>query len=192
MPFDGGPIEDWQYPALALNADFQPLSIKPVSVWSWKDAVHAVFADRVTVLAEYDRTIRSPSVEVKLPKVIILREYVCLETPAALTRFNLLLRDGYRCQYCGQGFPQDELTFDHVNPRSKGGLTSFENCVAACSPCNARKRNRTPQEARMPLLKAPVHPTKGDLNRCGMATDVWKRLHAEYLSALYWDADLQP
>jgi len=192
MPFDGAPLRPGDYPALALNADFQPLSIQPMSVWNWQDAVHAVVKDRVSVLAEYDRMIRSQRLELRLPKVIVLREYVSLETPAALTRFNLLLRDGHRCQYCGEPFAEIDLTFDHVLPRSRGGVTSFENCVAACEACNGRKKNRTPAEAGMPLLRPPHHPTKGELNRCGMATEAWKRLHDEFLSALYWDAELLP
>ncbi len=193
MPFDGTPpLRARDYPALALNADYQPLSVEPLSIWTWKDAVHAVYKDRVSVLSSYDRVIKGPSWEIPLPKVIVLREYVDLETPAAFTRFNVFLRDGFRCQYCNGEFFESELTFEHIQPKSRGGASTFENVVAACEDCNGRKKNRTPAEAGMPLLRKPVHPSKGDLNRCGMQTEAWARLHDEYLSALYWDAQLLP
>ena len=108
-------------PALVLNADFRPLSYFPLSLWPWQDAVKAVFLKRVTIVSEYDRTVSSPSFEMRLPSVIALKEYVPQARKPAFTRFNVFLRDRFTCQYCGDRFPTPELTFDHVIPRSRGG-----------------------------------------------------------------------
>ena len=142
------PLTGW--PALVLNADFRPLSYYPLSLWPWQDAVKAVFLERVDVVAQYDHEVRSPSFKMRLPSVIALREFVKQDRPPAFTRFNVFLRDGFECVYCGA---TEDLTFDHVIPRSKGGRTSWDNIVAACSPCNLRKGGRMPKEAGM-------HPKK--------------------------------
>ncbi|HEY2226328.1 MAG TPA: HNH endonuclease, partial [Xanthobacteraceae bacterium] len=111
--------------ALVLNADFRPLSYFPLSIWSWQDAVKAVFLDRVSVISEYDRKIHSPSFEMRLPSVIALKEYVPAARRPAFTRFNVFLRDRFNCQYCGGDFATNELTFDHVVPKSRGGRTAW-------------------------------------------------------------------
>ena len=116
MP-DGGQ----HYPALILNADFRPLSYFPLSLWSWQDAVKAVFLDRVSVLNEYETEVRSPSMTMQLPSVIALKDYVPTSRRPAFTRFNVFLRDAFSCQYCGERAPAQDLTFDHVIPRCRGG-----------------------------------------------------------------------
>ena len=120
MP-DGGQF----YPALVLNADFRPLSYFPLSLWSWQDAVKAVFLDRVSVLSEYETEVRSPSVTMKLPSVIALKDYIPSLRRPAFTRFNVFLRDAFVCQYCSDRCPAHDLTFDHVVPRSRGGRTTW-------------------------------------------------------------------
>lgn len=109
-------------PALVLNADFRPLSYYPLSLWPWQEVVKAVFLDRVDIIAEYDYVVRSPSTEFRLPSVIALRDFVRQDRPPAFTRFNVFLRDGFECAYCGA---TDNLTFDHVIPRSRGGRTTW-------------------------------------------------------------------
>ena len=136
------------FPALVLNADFRPLSYYPLSLWSWQDAIKAVFLERVNIVAEYDRAVRSPSVEMKLPSVVSLKTFVKPSTQPAFTRFNVFLRDKFSCQYCGA---REDLTFDHLLPRSRGGHTTWINVVAACSPCNLTKGNKTMQEANAVL-----------------------------------------
>jgi len=79
------------------------------------------FLDRVNIVSQYDRVIRSPNFEMRLPSVISLKEYVPTERRPAFTRFNVFLRDRFHCQYCGEPFPTHDLTFDHVVPRSRGG-----------------------------------------------------------------------
>ena len=113
------------WPALVLNADFRPLSYFPLSLWSWQETVKAVFLERVNVVEEYDHAVNSPSFEMRLPSVISLKEYVPMSRRPAFTRFNVFLRDGFNCQYCGEDFAAPELTFDHVIPRSRGGRTTW-------------------------------------------------------------------
>ncbi|KAF0106029.1 MAG: HNH endonuclease [Hyphomonadaceae bacterium] len=122
-------------PALVLNADYRPLSYLPLSLWSWQDVVKAVYQDKVEVVAHYDDVVHSPNFEMQLPSVVSLKQFVHHERNLAFTRFNVFLRDGFSCVYCGS---KHDLTFDHVIPRSFGGRTTWENIVTACSPCNMK------------------------------------------------------
>ena len=115
-------------PALVLNADYRPLSYYPLSLWSWQDSIKSVFLDRVSIVSYYDRIIRSPSFSMKLPSVIALKSYIRPQTNPNFTRFNVFLRDKFSCQYCGD---KKDLTFDHLLPKSKGGLTAWNNVDAA-------------------------------------------------------------
>ncbi|MGY4311148.1 hypothetical protein ACVWW1_000451 [Bradyrhizobium sp. JR3.5] len=108
-------------PALVLNANFQPLSYFPLSLFSWEDAVKTLVKGSHAVVAEYDQVVRSPSTVMRLPSVIALREYVRPAARVAFTRFDVFLRDRFRCQYCGEQHLRGELTFDHVVPRADGG-----------------------------------------------------------------------
>lgn len=180
-----------QSPALVLNADYQPLSVLPLSTWSWEDAVSAVVADRVSVVAEYDREVRSPTVTMRLPSVIALREYQDLERPAPLRRINLYILFGGRCAYCGIAAPSEEMTFEHVVPRARGGVSSWTNLALACVPCNARKGSRTPAEAGMRLLQVPRRPTVAEVNRLAARLPL-TRLRRTALDNAYWRAFLEP
>src|ERR1700756_839128 len=144
------------FPALVLNADFRPLSYYPLSLWSWQDAIKAVFLERVNIVAHYDRAVRSPSLEMKLPSVVSLKTFVKPATQPAFTRFNVFLRDKFCCQYCGS---RDDLTFDHLLPRSRGGHTTWINVVAACSSCNLTKGSKRPQEAGLGAYPMQVQHT---------------------------------
>lgn len=177
-------------PALVLNADFRPLNYFPLSLWNWQDAVKAVFLDRVNVISEYDRAIASPTFEMRLPSVISLKKYVPLNRRPAFTRFNVFLRDRFLCQYCAGSFPVAELTFDHLIPRSRGGLTEWANVVTACADCNLRKSNRTPKEAGIEPLRRPVQPTNHDLQEIGRAFPP-NYLHESWRDFLYWDTELE-
>ena len=134
------------FPALVLNADFRPLSYYPLSLWSWQESVKAVFLERVNIVSEYDRFVRSPSFEMRLPSVVSLKTYVKPALYPAFTRFNVFLRDRFMCQYCGC---KDDLTFDHLIPRSRGGQTRWDNVVTACAPCNLSKGGHLPHHAGM-------------------------------------------
>ncbi len=176
------------HPALVLNADYRPLSYYPLSLWSWQDAIKAVFLDRVDIVAEYDVNIHSPSHEMRLPSVVSLRTYIRPMRNPAFTRFNVFLRDRFTCQYCGE---QSDLTFDHVVPRSKGGLTTWQNVVAACSPCNLRKSNKLPDIAKMWPLQKPYIPSIEDLHKNGRRFPP-NFLHESWMDFLYWDSELEP
>jgi len=176
-------------PALVLNADFRPLSYFPLSLWSWQESVKAVFLDRVNIVSEYDRTVRSPSFEMRLPSVIALKDYVPQARRPAFTRFNVFLRDRFSCQYCGGRLPTPDLTFDHVIPRSRGGRTSWGNVVTACGGCNLRKGNRMPAVAQMQPRDKPRAPTAYELQEHGRAFPP-NFLHESWRDFLYWDSEL--
>lgn len=176
------------FPALVLNADFRPLSYYPLSLWSWQEAVKAVFLDRVNIVSEYDRFVRSPNVEMRLPSVVSLKTYVKPALYPAFTRFNVFLRDRFTCQYCGA---REDLTFDHVIPRSRGGMTRWDNVVTACAPCNLAKGNTMPNLAGMHPLHPPVRPTVFELHRNGRQFPP-NYLHQSWVDYLYWDTELEP
>ena len=174
------------HPALVLNADYRPLSYFPLSLWPWQDAVKATFLDRVNIIAEYDTCVHSPSTTFRLPSVVVLRDYVRPARTAAFTRFNLFLRDEFTCQYCGA---QGELTFDHVIPRVRGGKTTWENVVAACSPCNLKKGSKTVRQANMALRRPVQEPSPEALKNTGRKFPP-NHLHESWMDFLYWDAEL--
>ena len=176
------------HPALVLNADYRPLSYYPLSLWSWQDAIKAVFLDRVNIVAEYEAAVSSPSFAMKLPSVVSLKTFVRPNRHPAFTRFNVFLRDRFECQYCGD---RDDLTFDHIVPRSKGGQTTWDNVCAACSTCNLRKGNKLPREADMWPAQKPFMPTIEDLHRAGRKFPP-NYLHDSWMDFLYWDTELEP
>lgn len=156
---------------LLLNADYRPLSHFPLSVIPWQEAIKAVFSGKAEAVDYYDDYVHSPNLAMKLPSVIVLKEFVHFKGGPAFNRFNLYLRDMFECQYCGvkgrvrglrDGVP---LTFDHVLPRCKGGDTSWENIVACCQNCNSKKGGRTPEQAHMPLKEVPHKPGYWELLR---------------------------
>ena len=177
-------------PALVLNADFRPLSYFPLSIWPWYDTVKAALSGRVNTVACYDRVVRSPSIELALPSVISLRDYVRPAARPAFTRFNVFLRDRFSCQYCNQRLPVADLTFDHILPRSRGGRTNWENVVAACGEHNLRKGNRTPQEVGLNLAHKPHIPTTWELQQNGRGFPP-NYLHESWGDYLYWDTELE-
>jgi 5-methylcytosine-specific restriction endonuclease McrA len=176
------------WPALVLNADFRPLSYYPLSLWSWQEAVKAVFLERVDVIAQYDLEVRSPSFSMRLPSVICLREYVSQDRPPAFTRFNVFLRDGFACMYCGD---VEDLTFDHLIPRSRGGRTTWENIVTACGPCNLKKGGGAPKDAGLSLPRRPRRPSMHELQSMGRRFPP-HHCHETWVDYLYWDTELEP
>lgn len=175
--------------ALVLNADYRPLSYFPLSVWSWQEAVKAIFRDSVTVLEEHPRVVHSPNTEFRLPSVIALKEYVPSARHPAFTRFNVFLRDKWECQYCGDHFVTKELTFDHVIPRSRGGRTAWTNIVAACQKCNRTKGSRLPGECGMYPRNEPRQPNIFELQDLGREFPP-SFLHKSWADYLYWDTEL--
>ena len=145
----------------------------------------------MAVLSHYDRAIRSPGQEIRLPSVVALKQYVHQDRRPPFTRFNLFLRDRFTCQYCSAPKTTTDLTFDHVVPRSRGGRTSWVNIVTACTRCNLRKGSRLPHECGMQPLQKPVQPTSHQLRLNGRQFPP-NYLHESWRDFLYWDSELEP
>jgi 5-methylcytosine-specific restriction endonuclease McrA len=180
------PVALRHFPALVLNADYRPLSYYPLSLWTWQDAIKAAYLDRVSIVAQYDKTVRSQRDEIRIPSVVVLKDFIKPQKRVAFTRFNLFLRDEFCCQYCGA---KGDLTFDHVIPRARGGVTSWENVVAACSPCNLRKGSRSLRECGLQLNRKPQQPMPEEMHAHGRRFPP-NYLHVSWLDFLYWDAEL--
>ena len=177
-------------PSLVLNADFRPLSYYPLSLWCWQDTIKAVFLERVNIISEYESVVHSPSLTMKLPSVISLKEYVAQQKNPAFTRFNVFLRDIFTCQYCYQCYPVKQLSFDHLVPKSRGGKTAWKNVVSACTNCNFKKGNRILSETDMCLLKFPHQPSAQELHKNGKNFPS-NYLHKSWRDYLYWDSELE-
>lgn len=152
------------------------------SVKSWQEAVTMLFNGKIRVLETYDDIIgrvRFDQLEdiehflddlpesafdgdlivLRTPSVVVLKDRISdMKKGVKFSRSNVLLRDKFRCAYCNQKFQSDELNYDHVIPRSQGGLTAWENIVSSCYPCNAKKSCRTPEQAGMKLWFKPYRP----------------------------------
>ena len=139
---------------LLLSQGYEPIKIIP-----WQRAMILLTLQKVDVVEEYDAEVRATSLVVRIPAVVRLRKaFRRFAKPVKFSRVNIYARDGHRCQYCGAKCTIDQLTYDHVVPRSRGGRTSWDNIVSCCYACNRRKANRTPAEAKMVLRSTPVRP----------------------------------
>jgi len=139
---------------LLLSQGYEPIKIIP-----WQRAMILLTLQKVDVVEEYDAEVRATSLVVRIPAVVRLRKaFRRFAKPVKFSRVNIYARDGYRCQYCAAKCATDQLTYDHVVPRSRGGRTSWDNIVSCCYACNRRKANRTPAEAKMVLRSTPVRP----------------------------------
>lgn len=140
---------------LVLNATYEPLSI--VSI---KRAIVLLLKEKAELIEAAEAMLHSERFTIPTPLVIRLVYYVKIPPLMSLpvTRRTVLARDHYTCQYCGLMPPRQQLTLDHVLPRSRGGKTVWENVVTACDKCNGRKGNRTPAEANMRLITEPKRP----------------------------------
>ena len=139
---------------LLLNASYEPLSLVTAP------KALALVWRRVAETIEIDKgvRIRSPRFVFDAPSVIRLTQYIDVRSRRnrVANRHRIFTRDRYRCQYCGRRGTAFDLTLDHILPKSRGGRTFAENLVTACRVCNNRKGDRTPEEARMPLLTNPA------------------------------------
>jgi len=155
------------YRTLVLDKGFRPMR-----AIGWRRAICLDVEHRVEVLEYYNEVVRTAWEVFPLPAVIRVPGYLHFrhELQIALTRRNIMIRDGYRCQYCGDKPPIRLLTLDHIKPRSRSGSSSWRNLVTACGPCNRRKGDRTPEQARMPLLSTPRRPKILTMGRDGRFT----------------------
>ena len=168
-----------------LNQDNSPLMVCSV-----ERAFILVFLNKSEMVRPANgHRLHSVTQSFPMPSVIRLNRYVNAPYKGVnLTRQNIFKRDNFECQYCGT--PED-LTFDHVTPRHRGGATTWENVVAACSPCNLRKGGMMPAQAKMWPLQKPYQPTVHDLHNNGRAFPP-NHLHQSWLDYLYWDIELEP
>ncbi|HUY35125.1 MAG TPA: HNH endonuclease [Pirellulales bacterium] len=191
-----------QRPALVLNRNWQPVNVATVAralVLLWNESVRVVdpadyqlytWADWSRLAPRADEpAIRTIRQRLRVPEVIALTAYDRLPTAAVtFSRRNIFKRDHFMCQYCAVQPGPEELTIDHVLPRSQGGTSTWENCVLSCIDCNKKKADRTPEQAGVRLRKPPVRP-------------VWKPLYAahrerieswsKFVSEAYWNVALE-
>ena len=157
-------------PVLLLNADYSALSLCSV-----RRAIVLVLDRKADLVEAHDgHALRSATASYPWPSIVRLRSYVRVPyRTIQLTRKNVLRRDRFHCQYCGG---RDHLTLDHVVPKSRGGRDTWDNLVAACIACNARKGCRTPEEAAMPLQHRPFRPSHVMYIRdtVGTLDETWK------------------
>lgn len=152
-----------------------------------------MFLDRVTVVATYDVGVKSPSMIFPLPSVISLKQYQPMATKRpAFTRFNVFLRDKFSCQYCGQRFATQELTFDHVVPRCLGGKTNWKNVVTACIACNHRKGRHLLKDLKgkgLTLRTVPKEPSN-ILLQANARDFPPQYLHESWRDYIYWSQSM--
>ena len=140
---------------LFLDASYRPLRVEP-----WQRAIADFFLGKVEVV-EYsrDRTIQGVDRKHPMPSVVrLVRAFKREKIRIKFSRLNIYARDRFTCGYCRKAYPTEDLTFDHVVPRSRGGKTSWENIVTCCIGCNTAKANRTPAEAGLTLASRPRKP----------------------------------
>jgi 5-methylcytosine-specific restriction endonuclease McrA len=140
---------------LVLNATYEPLNIVPI-----QRAIVLLLKEKAEIVEAAKKKLHAEHVAIDWPLVIRLVAFVPVprRLPLPLSRRTVMARDLYTCQYCGGQPGKHELTIDHVVPRSRGGATTWENVVTACAPCNRRKGDRLPEEAKMTLLSKPARP----------------------------------
>lgn len=146
---------------ILLNADYTFLNLV-----NWKRAVCLMAKGKVEVIKDSESAVRVASgAEMRIPAVMRLVKLIrtIYRAGVAFTKRNVLVRDGFRCAYCGG--QKERLSIDHIIPKSRGGKTSFENCVAACRGCNLKKGGRTPSEAAMYLKVKAYQPTISEFLR---------------------------
>ncbi|MBN1626353.1 MAG: HNH endonuclease [Deltaproteobacteria bacterium] len=168
---------------LLLNISYEPLK-----VINWKKAITMLCLGKVEVIEEYTQDIHSISFTVKMPSVVRLLSMVKrVKNPVKFSRQNIYARDRYKCQYCGKRFPCEELTYDHVLPKSRGGRTEWENIVTCCMDCNRKKGGRMPHEASMNLIRRPFQP---DWVPSIRITIGFKEVPQSWRDYLYWHIEL--
>jgi 5-methylcytosine-specific restriction endonuclease McrA len=186
---------------LVLNRNWQPVGVATVAKALrkvWNDTARIVdpadyqqytWDNWAQLPAEDELFIQTRRSRLRVPEVVTLTKYDRLPTNAVtFSRRNVFKRDRFTCQYCGIQPGSEELTIDHVIPRAQGGTSTWTNCVLACIECNARKADRTPEQARMPLRSQPERPTWRPLYAArGARIESWSR----FVSESYWDVELQ-
>jgi 5-methylcytosine-specific restriction endonuclease McrA len=191
-----------QRPTLVLNRNWQPVNVATVAralVLLWNESARVIDPASYQVYTwddwarlrpeEGEAFIHAVRTRLRVPEVIVLAQYNRHPQAAvSFSRNNIFKRDHWTCQYCGKQPGGEELTIDHVLPRSQRGVSSWENCVLACIDCNKGKADRTPQQAGMKLRRAPVRPAWKPLYARGnVRMESW----AKFISEAYWNIPLE-
>ena len=146
-------------------------------------------------VAAHDETIGLVGRAIRIPRVIVLVTYDHLpKRGVRFSRINIILRDRHICQYCNKKFPRNRLNLDHVIPRSRGGLTTWENVATSCHDCNRRKGGKSPKEAGMKLIQQPSKPASVpffDLSQHSIRYKEWKPF-INFVDFSYWNVELEP
>ncbi len=135
--------------------------------------------------------VRTVSLDIRVPEIILLTRYGAIPRKnVTFSRRNLYRRDNLTCQYCGARPGSHELSIDHIIPRSRGGHSTWQNCVLACVRCNTRKANRTLEESGLHLIRTPVKPKWSPYIHIplGRRKTSWE----QFISDRYWDVELEP
>jgi 5-methylcytosine-specific restriction endonuclease McrA len=170
---------------LLLNATYEPLRVV-----HWQKAITLWCQGKVEIVAVYDREIRAVSFSIKLPSVIRLLRRIRMRKAidyVPFSRANIYARDHHSCQYCGDVFPREDLTFDHVVPVAHGGRKDWENIVTCCVTCNRTKGGRTPAEAGMHLRRLPKRPESAPALRITVGL---RQAPESWRDYLYWNVEL--
>ncbi len=190
-----------QRPTLVLNRNWQPVHVSTVArtlIMLYSGTVRAIDPDDYQAYEWTDwarlrprngeRFVQAVSMRLRVPEVVALSEYDALPNLAvSFSRRNVFKRDRYTCQYCGIQPGEEDLTIDHVIPRAKGGVSSWENCVLACLSCNGRKGSRLPEQTAMKLRRKPVRPTWRPLYaHTTIRVESWSK----FISEAYWNVEL--
>lgn len=150
---------------------------------SWRDFSQAVANNG-------NEFVHTPTFRVLVPQVILLTTFSRMPPRTVkFNRRNIYMRDSYTCQYCGCRPSKEQLTIDHILPRSRGGKSTWENVVLACQSCNTKKGSKLYREAGMKLRRPPKRPHWLSTMRatlCGPDNAVWQR----FVDAAYWNVTL--
>lgn len=163
------------YKSLLLNADYKPLHFITDydAICMFYLGKAEVVAGPTGVLSQWDEYWNSPSVSIKVPAVLRLLKYI-KKKRHLVPRFRkkaIFYRDGWQCQFCGIKLHKDSISIDHIVPSSRGGKTSWLNCVSSCLDCNRKKANKIPNEVGMKLLRKPYIPANNFIE--AMSVPVW-------------------
>jgi 5-methylcytosine-specific restriction endonuclease McrA len=191
-----------QRPTLVLNRNWQPVNIASVAralTLVWNESARFVDPQTYEMFEWEDWAqlevlhgkpfIQAVSQRFRVPEVITLTNFSRLpNSHVTFSRRNIFKRDHFTCQYCGHQPAQDELTIDHVVPRSQGGQSTWENCVLACLDCNQLKADRSPEQAKLRMRKVPQRPNWSPMySRHKMRIESWSK----FVSDAYWNVDLE-
>lgn len=146
---------------------------------------------RLEFEADQHDWVRTVHFQVAVPRIIRVLTYNRMpKQQVKLNRRNIYARDGNKCQYCGKRFSTQELSLDHVKPRSQGGINSWANVVCCCVRCNVKKGGRTPSQAGMKLIKEPVRPRRSPVINISLSRSKYSSWQ-QFLDHAYWNVELK-